>query len=83
MSDRTLTLSFRLKLEPYYDTNGYLESASVDIYHDGTDLGAADRIIGFSVQVPVSLWEIPLLEGTVKTSLEEMLTEIVEGRERG
>jgi hypothetical protein len=83
MSDRKVTVSFRLKLEPYYDTSGYLESVSAEMYHDGVALDGKDRIVGFNVAVPVSLWDIPQLEGTVKTSLEKMLTDIVEGHEHG
>lgn len=81
MNERTIQVRFKLKLQAFR-IDGEIDNVSVDTWYgagENTDPDA--RIIAFDLDVPLSLWEPPVVKGKIKTQLEGILNEFVEGME--
>ena len=82
MSDRVIQVRFMLKFQASM-AGDRVDFVSVDMHHDydTTPMDPYTRVIEFDLNLPETLWKAPVIRGTVKTQLEQMLTEFVEGME--
>ena len=78
MTERTMTVEFQMKLNPYRDTTGRIDSVIAKEYFDGMELEPGDRVIAFKIEVPISMWDTPLITAKIKPLMQEWIDTITE-----
>ncbi len=78
MEERTMTVEFQMKLNPYRDSNGRIDAVTAKEFFDGMELEDGDRVVGFKIEVPVSMWDMPLITAKIKPLMEEWIETITE-----
>lgn len=81
MVDRTIQCRFTLALRPWRDTQGNITGVDAEMWYDGMNMEDERRAVAFDLDIPESLWDPPVVKGKIKSQIQEMFEEFIEGME--